>query len=78
MVGYRGEGDLSSSESAVAGAVSGAVTRASASPLDILKIRFQLQIENMKQTGKESDKLLVSFGKKRESKLSGKDTFQAS
>jgi solute carrier family 25 thiamine pyrophosphate transporter 19 len=52
MVGYRGEGDLSSSESAVAGAVSGAVTRASASPLDILKIRFQLQIENMKQTGK--------------------------
>ena len=54
MVGYRGERDLSSSECAVAGAVSGVVTRATASPLDILKIRFQLQIESIKRTAKVS------------------------
>ncbi len=32
-------------DSVVAGAVSGAVTRLLVSPLDLIKIRFQLQIE---------------------------------
>ncbi|KAG8446131.1 hypothetical protein GDO86_013846 [Hymenochirus boettgeri] len=50
MVGYdpNSEGQLlSSSEVATAGSLSGLVTRAVISPLDVIKIRFQLQIEDL-------------------------------
>ncbi|XP_056406247.1 mitochondrial thiamine pyrophosphate carrier isoform X2 [Hyla sarda] len=49
MVGYDpgSEGyHLSTTEVAVAGSLSGLVTRAFISPLDVIKIRFQLQIED--------------------------------
>lgn len=47
MVGYDPEDKvhLSASEHAFAGAVSGAISRACIQPLDVLKIRFQLQVE---------------------------------
>ncbi|XP_053309490.1 mitochondrial thiamine pyrophosphate carrier [Spea bombifrons] len=50
MVGYdpNSKGQLlSPSEVATAGSLSGLVTRAMISPLDVLKIRFQLQIEDI-------------------------------
>ncbi|XP_003786634.1 mitochondrial thiamine pyrophosphate carrier [Otolemur garnettii] len=50
MVGYdpKAEGRNNSKvEVAVAGSVSGLVTRALISPLDVIKIRFQLQIERL-------------------------------
>lgn len=50
MVGYdpRADGsNISKSEVAVAGSLSGLVTRALISPLDVIKIRFQLQIERL-------------------------------
>ncbi|MBN3279600.1 TPC protein, partial [Polyodon spathula] len=50
MVGFdpRREGPvLSSTEIAAAGSVAGMVTRAIISPLDLIKIRFQLQIEQL-------------------------------
>ncbi|KAB1264816.1 Mitochondrial thiamine pyrophosphate carrier [Camelus dromedarius] len=50
MVGYdpRADGrNISNFEVAVAGSVSGLVTRALISPLDVIKIRFQLQIERL-------------------------------
>ncbi|MGH0189461.1 UNVERIFIED_CONTAM: hypothetical protein FKN15_035754 [Acipenser sinensis] len=50
MVGYdpRAEGPvLSTTEIAAAGSVAGMVTRAMISPLDLIKIRFQLQIEKL-------------------------------
>ena len=36
------------SDPAIAGAVSGCLTRAILSPVDVLKIRFQLQLEPIK------------------------------
>lgn len=50
MVGYDAKTDARSNsklEVAVAGSVSGLVTRALISPLDVIKIRFQLQIERL-------------------------------
>ncbi|XP_054134614.1 mitochondrial thiamine pyrophosphate carrier [Melozone crissalis] len=48
MVGYDPEGRcVSTAEAAVAGSASGLVTRVLVSPLDVLKIRFQLQIEQL-------------------------------
>lgn len=50
MVGYDPTADgrnISKVEVAVAGSVSGLVTRALISPLDVIKIRFQLQIERL-------------------------------
>ncbi|XP_040605986.1 mitochondrial thiamine pyrophosphate carrier [Mesocricetus auratus] len=50
MVGYDAKADARSNsklEVAVAGSVSGFVTRALISPLDVIKIRFQLQIERL-------------------------------
>ncbi|KAM6317722.1 mitochondrial thiamine pyrophosphate carrier [Podargus strigoides] len=48
MVGYDPDANcVSSSEAAVAGSASGLVTRVFISPLDVIKIRFQLQIEQL-------------------------------
>lgn len=50
MVGYDPKADdrsISKFEVAAAGSVSGLVTRALISPLDVIKIRFQLQIERL-------------------------------
>ncbi|XP_072414234.1 mitochondrial thiamine pyrophosphate carrier isoform X1 [Chiloscyllium punctatum] len=52
MVGYnplaeRGEGSPSPVEVAVAGSLSGLLTRVLINPLDVIKIRFQLQIEKL-------------------------------
>nr|XP_020021126.1 mitochondrial thiamine pyrophosphate carrier [Castor canadensis]XP_020021127.1 mitochondrial thiamine pyrophosphate carrier [Castor canadensis]XP_020021128.1 mitochondrial thiamine pyrophosphate carrier [Castor canadensis] len=50
MVGYDPKADARSNsklEVAVAGSLSGFVTRALISPLDVIKIRFQLQIERL-------------------------------
>ncbi|XP_030818196.1 mitochondrial thiamine pyrophosphate carrier isoform X3 [Camarhynchus parvulus] len=48
MVGYDPEGRcVSTAEAAAAGSASGLVTRVLVSPLDVLKIRFQLQIEQL-------------------------------
>ncbi|XP_063281548.1 mitochondrial thiamine pyrophosphate carrier [Pelobates fuscus] len=54
MVGYDPRSDgrlLSTSEVAAAGSLSGLVTRALISPLDVVKIRFQLQIESFSGDG---------------------------
>ncbi|XP_068119092.1 mitochondrial thiamine pyrophosphate carrier isoform X2 [Hyperolius riggenbachi] len=56
MVGYDpcSEGQLlSAAEVAAAGSLSGLVTRAFISPLDVVKIRFQLQIENLSEKGSQ-------------------------
>ncbi|XP_006869645.1 PREDICTED: mitochondrial thiamine pyrophosphate carrier [Chrysochloris asiatica] len=53
MVGYdpRADGkNISKFEVAVAGSLSGLVTRALISPLDVIKIRFQLQIERLSRS----------------------------
>ncbi|XP_004693552.1 PREDICTED: mitochondrial thiamine pyrophosphate carrier [Condylura cristata] len=53
MVGYDPKADgrnISSLEVVAAGSVSGLVTRALISPLDVIKIRFQLQIERLSQS----------------------------
>uniref|UniRef100_A0A8C3YMV4 Solute carrier family 25 member 19 n=1 Tax=Catagonus wagneri TaxID=51154 RepID=A0A8C3YMV4_9CETA len=53
MVGYDPRADgrsISNLEVAVAGSVSGLVTRALISPLDVIKIRFQLQIERLSRS----------------------------
>uniref|UniRef100_A0A673VPW3 Solute carrier family 25 member 19 n=1 Tax=Suricata suricatta TaxID=37032 RepID=A0A673VPW3_SURSU len=53
MVGYDPQADgrnISSSEAAVAGSVSGLATRVMISPLDVIKIRFQLQIERLSRS----------------------------
>lgn len=50
MVGYDAKADARSNsklEVAVAGSVAGFVTRALISPLDVIKIRFQLQLERV-------------------------------
>uniref|UniRef100_A0A8C5U1H7 Solute carrier family 25 member 19 n=1 Tax=Malurus cyaneus samueli TaxID=2593467 RepID=A0A8C5U1H7_9PASS len=48
MVGYDPEAKcVSTAEAAAAGSASGLVTRVLVSPLDVLKIRFQLQIEQL-------------------------------
>ncbi|XP_040291614.1 mitochondrial thiamine pyrophosphate carrier [Bufo bufo] len=54
MVGYDpgSEGLLSTTEVAAAGSLSGLFTRAAISPLDVIKIRFQLQIEDLRGRGK--------------------------
>ncbi|KAK3107142.1 hypothetical protein FSP39_008025 [Pinctada imbricata] len=52
MVGFTPDTvQLSSSEHAVAGAVSGGVSRALFQPLDVLKIRFQLQVAPIRKHG---------------------------
>lgn len=53
MVGYDPKADdrnISNLEVAVAGSVSGLVTRVLISPLDVIKIRFQLQIERLSRS----------------------------
>lgn len=53
MVGYdpKEDGRINSKfEVAVAGSVSGLITRALISPLDVIKIRFQLQIERLSRS----------------------------
>ncbi|XP_070245161.1 mitochondrial thiamine pyrophosphate carrier isoform X2 [Bos mutus] len=53
MVGYdpkADDRDISNVEVAVAGSVSGLVTRVLISPLDVIKIRFQLQIERLSRS----------------------------
>ncbi|XP_066237287.1 mitochondrial thiamine pyrophosphate carrier isoform X1 [Saccopteryx leptura] len=53
MVGYDPKADgrnISNFEAAVAGSVSGLVTRLLISPLDVIKIRFQLQIERLSRS----------------------------
>ncbi|VTJ91675.1 Hypothetical predicted protein, partial [Marmota monax] len=53
MVGYDPKEDGRSNskfEVAVAGSVSGLITRALISPLDVIKIRFQLQIERLSRS----------------------------
>lgn len=53
MVGYDPKVDgrnISNFEVVVAGSVSGLVTRALISPLDVIKIRFQLQIERLSRS----------------------------
>ncbi|XP_073540136.1 mitochondrial thiamine pyrophosphate carrier isoform X3 [Phyllobates terribilis] len=55
MVGYDPSSEgrlLSATEVATAGSLSGLVTRAAISPLDVIKIRFQLQIEDVNGCGK--------------------------
>ncbi|KAM6050816.1 mitochondrial thiamine pyrophosphate carrier isoform 1-T2 [Chlamydotis macqueenii] len=48
MVGYDPEANcVSAAEAAAAGSASGLVTRVIISPLDVIKIRFQLQIEQL-------------------------------
>lgn len=51
------ESKISATQSAIAGGVSGAVTRAIAQPLDVLKIRFQLQLEPIRSGSKYSSVL---------------------
>ncbi|CAK6964835.1 mitochondrial thiamine pyrophosphate carrier [Scomber scombrus] len=56
MVGYdpgNREAALSSHEVAVAGSAAGMVTRALVSPFDVIKIRFQLQIEGLSSERRE-------------------------
>lgn len=52
-VGYNSDNDvnLSATEHAIAGAVSGMITRGLVQPLDVLKIRFQLQVEPTSKRG---------------------------
>lgn len=55
MVGYKpGEQQLTSWEYWAAGASSGFVTRGLTQPLDVLKIRFQLQLEPIRRTSQTS------------------------
>ncbi|XP_062872851.1 mitochondrial thiamine pyrophosphate carrier [Trichomycterus rosablanca] len=54
MVGYDpGSATLSPEEAALAGSAAGMVTRAIISPLDVLKIRFQLQVERVSSSRPE-------------------------
>ena len=47
MVGYdEQKKELTSTEYALAGAASGVVTRICLQPLDVLKIRFQIQVDH--------------------------------
>ncbi|CAH2091403.1 unnamed protein product [Euphydryas editha] len=55
------ESNLSLVQSAIAGGTAGAVTRAIAQPLDVLKIRFQLQLEPIKKGSKYSSILQAVY-----------------
>ncbi|CAH2246003.1 mitochondrial thiamine pyrophosphate carrier-like [Pararge aegeria] len=55
------ESKISGTQSAIAGGASGAVTRAIAQPLDVLKIRFQLQLEPI-QRGSKYSSILQAIG----------------
>ncbi|XP_041986973.1 mitochondrial thiamine pyrophosphate carrier-like [Aricia agestis] len=56
----KNESNISVYQSAFAGGVSGSVTRALAQPLDILKIRFQLQVEPI-QSGSKYSSIFQAF-----------------
>lgn len=60
MMVEKSQSKLSASQSAIAGGISGAFTRALAQPLDVLKIRFQLQLEPIKSGSKYSS-ILQAF-----------------
>lgn len=53
MVGYSplDQVQLTNTEHAFAGAISGAITRCISQPLDVLKIRFQVRLNNQRYVG---------------------------
>ncbi|CAH2228373.1 jg17297, partial [Pararge aegeria aegeria] len=60
MVGYRQEDSLTPSQKLIAGSISGVVTRFVTQPLDVLKVRTQLQ----KKTTESKSLTLYGISKK--------------